>query len=332
MHSSQFQLDWNGQRRAHVYAWLPSKDVRACLQIVHGMAEHGARYARLGAFLAARGVAVYAQDLPGHGRSIAYAEDLGHDADHDGWTRTLDAIHALREHIAREHPGLPLFPLGHSRGSFLLQHYLFAHGDGLAGAILSASCADLGPLRAVGLLLMRIEARLRGPAHRSALAEALTFKDFNRRFKPARTDFDWLSRDPEEVDKYVDDPLCGFRCSSAMWTELLTAGGQLRDPARLARIPKTLSVLLINGTADPACRGEGGARGLEYNYRAAGLSDVTLQLYHDARHELLNDTCRDQVMEALHRWLDAVLTRLGGTAPSPPDQEPGSGVKYPAPL
>jgi alpha-beta hydrolase superfamily lysophospholipase len=281
------------------------------VQIVHGMAEHGARYARLGAALDAAGFAVYAQDLPGHGRSVRELAELGHVVDRDGWRVSLSAINAVRGEIERCHPAVPLVLLGHSRGSFLLQHYLFEHGSGLAGAVFSAGTADMGPLRAFGLLLMRAEARLLGPGHRSALAEALTFKDFNRRFRPARTGFDWLSRDTDEVDAYIRDPLCGFRCSAALWIELLEAGGQLRDPQRLARIPKTLPVLLLNGAADPACRFEAGARALADLYRQAGLNEVTQRVYAEARHELLNDVCRDQVTHDLIAWLQ----RLPGYDP-----------------
>ncbi|MES0874825.1 alpha/beta hydrolase [Sinimarinibacterium thermocellulolyticum] len=303
MGSTQFQFDLGHGRSAYVHAWLPTTAPRAAVEIVHGMAEHGARYARLGSALAAHGHAVYAADLPGHGRSVRDAAELGHVADRDGWRLSLSAIHALRGEIERRHVDVPLVLLGHSRGSFLLQHYLFEHGSGLAGAVFSAGTADLGPLRALGLLLMRIEARFLGGAHRSALAEALTFKAFNRHFKPTRTDFDWLSRDAAEVDAYVRDPLCGFRCSAALWIELLEAGGQLRDARRLARIPKTLPVLLLNGAADPACRFESGARTLATLYRDAGLRDVTQHVYADARHELFNDVCRDQVTQDLIAWL-----------------------------
>lgn len=303
--SSQFQLKLGRGQTAHVHAWLPPQAPRGIVQIVHGMAEHGGRYARFGKALAASGYAVYAQDLPGHGRTVRSADELGHVADFDGWKITLSAINQVRAEIEKRHPETSLFMLGHSRGSFLTQDYLVEHGHGLVGAILSAGCADLGPMRAIGLALLRGEALWMGRRQRSALADALTFKDFNRRFKPNRTGFDWLSRDAAEVDLYVKDPLCGFRCSTALWIELMEAAALLTDAQRLARIPKSLPVLLINGGEDPACRGERGARGLEKMYRGAGLDDVTLRLYAGARHELLNETCRDTVTADLRQWLDA---------------------------
>lgn len=308
MDYAQFHHRCGETHTAWVHRWSPGArkaPARAVVQIVHGMAEHGARYGRIAERLVGAGYAVYAQDLPGHGRSVQSREELGHVDDEDGWPQTLAAINAVRSLAEREQPGAPLFLLGHSRGSFLLQDYLVEHGRGLAGAVFSAGTGDLGPLRRIGEWLLRLEALWQGRAHRSAIADQLTFKDFNRRFKPARTDFDWLSRDPAEVDAYIADPLCGFRCSCALWLELMAMGGRMNDAERLQRVPTTLPVLLLNGSDDPACRGATGARALERLYRDAGLSDVTLTLYSDARHELLNDLCRDRVADDLLTWLAA---------------------------
>jgi alpha-beta hydrolase superfamily lysophospholipase len=294
----------------HTYRWLPDGEPSSALLIVHGMAEHGARYERLARVLTDAGIAVYALDLPGHGRTAGDGEH-GHFADRDGWTVALGAIHAVHGAITavsrQQNKGrtsrLPIFVLGHSMGSFLVQHYLVEHGGKLAGAILSATTGDLGALRNVGIALMRGEALLRGRRHRTALGEALSFRQFNKKFAPNRTDFDWLSRDEAEVDKYVADPLCGFRCSTALWIDLLGAGARLTDLARLNRIPKKLPVLLIAGSEDPASKGASGPRGLEQAYRAAGLKDITVSVYDDGRHELLNDVCREAVMEEFKEWL-----------------------------
>lgn len=303
MKSRQFQHPLPGGHSAHIHRWLPEGDVRAALQVVHGMAEHGARYERLARILTAAGIAVYAQDLPGHGLSVRSAEDLGHVADRGGWALTLDAIDSVHGLIQHQLHDPPVFMLGHSMGSFLLQDYLALHGHRLAGALLSASTADLGPMRALGLGLLRLEMLWHGRRHRSALAEQLSFKDFNRHFRPNRTASDWLSRDTAEVDKYVADPLCGFRCSGALWTDLLAAGAHLGDVARLRLLPRSLPVLLIAGGDDPVCRGEQGPRTLERLYREAGLQDVEVRIYPGARHELLNETCRDEVTAELLQWL-----------------------------
>lgn len=305
MQSRHFQHALGSGAIAFVHRWLPAQRPRAVVQVVHGMAEHGARYQRLARRLTAAGFAVYAQDLPGHGRSAGGAAALGHIADQGGWQATLGAIDEVRALAATQNGGVPLFMLGHSLGSFLLQDYVRGHSERLAGAIFSAGTGDMGPVRPVGLALLRVEALWRGLRHRSALAERLSFKEFNRRFRPNRTGFDWLSRDEAEVDRYVADPLCGFRCSCALWIDLLRAGGQLRDQRQLSRIRKNLPMLLINGSEDPVTAGEKGPRALERLYRDAGIADLSLRIYPGARHELLNETCRDHVTRDLLRWLEA---------------------------
>lgn len=297
--NDQFRLS-NGDS-AYLYRWLPQGDPVASIQIIHGMAEHGARYARLAKALTGAGYAVYAQDLPGHGRSAHSPNELGHFP--EGWHGALRQINEVRGLVEREQQDVPLFMLGHSMGSFLLQHYVVEHGIGLAGAVFSATSGDLGPLRAVGLALMRAEALWYGQRHPSAIADRLTFKDFNRKFRPNRTEFDWLTRDEAEVDRYIADPRCGFRCSSGLWSELLRACGSLGAPQRLRAIPQNMPVLIIGGSADAATNGEKGPRVLEQHYRAARLQDVNVRIYEDARHELLNETCCDEVTNDLLTWL-----------------------------
>ena len=189
-------------------------------------------------------------------------------------------------------------------GGFLGQDHLVEHGAGLAGAVLSATSANMGPLRGVGERLMRVEARLLGAEHRSALAETLSFKAFNKQFKPNRTACDWLSRDEAEVDAYVADRLCGFRCSASLWASLMHAGGQLTQTKRLKRIPKSLPVLLIAGSDDPVCDGGRGSHLLAEHYRKVGMDDVSVAVFEQARHELLNETCRDEVTQDIVNWLN----------------------------
>ncbi|MCC2656325.1 MAG: alpha/beta hydrolase [Panacagrimonas sp.] len=307
--ATEFQLTvQNGV--AFVRAWLPVNVApRACVQIVHSMAEHGGRYTRFATALNHAGYAVYAHDLPGHGRTARAPDELGHFADEHGWRLALQSIRAVQVEMRERHPGLPIVLFGHSMGALLSQDYIVHHGREIGACVLSATTGEMGILRTIGMALMNAEIAIGGPRHRSALADRLSFKAFNRRFKPTRTGFDWLSRDPAEVDAYVDDPRCGFRISSRLWADLLAYGGRLREPARLARIPKSLPVLIIAGTADPATQGAKGPTLLERAYFGAGLKDVTLKLYDGARHELLHETCRDQVTQDVIDWLDQ---RTGG--------------------
>lgn len=298
---------------ALVRCWRPDVPARGVVQVVHGMAEHSGRYARLGEALAGRGFAVYAHDLPGHG---PHAPQRGHFADRRGWRVALSSIREVQRVAQREQPGRPQFMLGHSMGSFLVQHFIADSGASLCGAVLSATTGDFGPLRRIGLGLIRAEAAVYGRRHPSRIGELISFKGFNRRFRPARTPFDWLSRDGAEVDRYVADPLCGFRCTTGLWIDLLEAGGRITQDNRLRRVPKTLPVLLIAGEADPVSNGARGPRALERLYLQVGLRDVAVKVYGGARHELFNETCRDEVTADLLGWLENHLPAAGSKGPA----------------
>ncbi|HUR39892.1 MAG TPA: alpha/beta hydrolase [Verrucomicrobiae bacterium] len=305
MQSTEFQHRYAGGASL-ARRWLPADKtaLRGTVQLVHGMAEHSGRYARLAGALNKAGYAVYAHDLPGHGPQ-SDPDDVGHFGDRRGWRIAVSSIRELQRTIQREQPGKPLFVVGHSMGSYLVQHFVVDAGGQVSGAVFSATSGDLGLTRRVGLALVRVEAAAYGKRHPSAVGEAISFKTFNRRFRPARTPFDWLSRDKAEVDRYVADPHCGYRVTTGLWIDLLEAAGWLAAPHRLRRVPKSLPVLIIAGEADPAGGGERGARSLARNYQEVGLRDVTVKVYPEARHELFNDTCREQVTRELIGWLDA---------------------------
>ncbi|MCW5730795.1 MAG: alpha/beta hydrolase [Alphaproteobacteria bacterium] len=267
------------------------------------MAEHGGRYGRFAAALAAAGIAVHAGDHRGHGRTAARAEDLGFFAERDGWRRVLDDLWQINRNLAVQHPGLPIFFFGHSMGSFLGQQFMAEHGAALAGVILCGSNGPPGPLVTLGRLVAQIERFRLGPRGRSALLNQLSFGEFNRAFRPARTEFDWLSRDPAEVDAYIADPLCGFVCCTELWCELLANLPRIAAPEMLARLPRDLPLLVIAGTADPVSAGTRGLTRLLAAWQAAGLTHFAHIFYKDARHELLNETNRDEVTGDILRWL-----------------------------
>ncbi|HMN71683.1 MAG TPA: alpha/beta hydrolase [Rhodoblastus sp.] len=289
----------------HVYRWLPESAPRAVFQIVHGLAEHAARYGRLAEALTARGFAVYADDHRGHGRTAA-AGELGFFAERDGWRKSVGDLWSLNRRIAADHPGLPIILLGHSMGSFMAQDFVADHSDAIAGLVLSGSNGPPPAIAGVGRMIARIERLRLGARGKSALLQAMMFGEFNKRFKPARTEFDWLSRDPAEVDAYVADPLCGFEFSNQLAVDLLDALGGLLKPERLARIRKDLPVYIFSGSDDPV-----GASlpALAAAYRSAGLKNVEMRVYSGARHETLNETNRDEVTADLVRWSETLLAR-----------------------
>lgn len=307
MRSRTFTLAAPDGAAPFVYVWLPEGPAKAVVQIVHGLAEHGGRYARLAEALTAAGYAVYAGDHRGHGRTAQTPADLGFFAERDGWRRCLDDIDRLHRRIAADYPGLPVVLLGHSMGSFMAQQVISEQGSALAGAVLSGSGGRPNALASVGRLVARIERLRLGPRGRSMLIHNLSFGAFNKPFAPARTPFDWLSRDPAEVDKYGADPLCGFVATVQLWIDLLDALGDVTAPQRQARIPKQLPVYVMSGSRDPVGADTKSVQQLLAAYRAAGLERVTHRFYPDARHELFNEVNRDEVTRDLIAWMDGTV-------------------------
>lgn len=310
MDASTFTLTTPDATVLHVHRWLPPGRPRAVVQVAHGMVEHAGRYAHLGERLADEGYAVYAADHRGHGRTAAGPEDLGHLEPGHGFADVVDDLVALTAHVEREHPGVPVVLLGHSMGSFLARAYAARYGDRLAGLVLSGTAGDPGLLGAVGVRLAGLEARVRGPRTRSRLMEALTLGPNNRPFRPNRTDFDWLSRDEAQVDAYVADELSGGHATTGFYQELLTGLRWVSLPATAALVPPDLPLHVVSGEVDPV----GGASAVAEVadlYRRAGVRDVTTRVWPGARHEILNETNRDEVEDDLVAWLDQHVPAAG---------------------
>jgi alpha-beta hydrolase superfamily lysophospholipase len=284
--------------------WVPDGPVRGVVQVVHGLSEHAGRYERLARALTARGFAVAALDQRGHGLT---AGSTGPGAFGDGATidAVLDDVRDLGERLAADHPGVPRLLLGHSLGSAVALASAERDGAALAGLVLSG---PIGVAPQLAAAVPHLEAAVAGGMGDQPM-DALG--GFNAPFEPARTPYDWLSRDPAEVDAYLADPLCGddvaptYRYGSGMFTLVIRAA----SPGGVAGLPAGLPVLLLAGQRDPV----GGTDAAQVAALADLLRDrglpVELRVYPDARHEVFNETNRDEVTGDLLRWLAA---RLGG--------------------
>jgi alpha-beta hydrolase superfamily lysophospholipase len=299
----RFDLPADDGFRLSAMRWVP-KAPRAILQLSHGMAEYAARYAPFATACAAAGIGVYAHDHRGHGGSTDEGTPLGFFGAEDGWAKIVGDLHTMHRHARAEHPKVPVFFFGHSMGSFLGRAYLLAHGGDVNGAILSATGWRAGPLNHVLGMVAKREARKHGASTPSPRMSDLVFGTFNLRFRPARTAFDWLSRDPAAVDRYIADPLCGFACSGQLWADLFAGLIEVEkaenDPSRLAR---NLPLLLVVGSHDPVSMGGLGHAQLAKRYRAAGNPTVDDRRYPEARHELLNETNRKDVWNDIVTWI-----------------------------
>ncbi|HEY7405710.1 MAG TPA: alpha/beta hydrolase [Candidatus Angelobacter sp.] len=307
MKTENFTLTAADGLEVFIYRWLPERPVIAVIQIAHGLAEHAGRYARLAESLTAAGYAVYANDHRGHGRTAKSASDLGLFAKQGGWQKCVDDLWRLNRHIAMAHPRFPMVLLGHSMGSTLAEQFMGDHGDVLAGVALSGLNGNPTSVAAVGRGIVRAERVRMGARGKSKLVQSLTFDAFNKKFAPARTAFDWLSRDPAEVDKYVADPHCGFAATTQLWVDLLDAWAEVSTRNHRERVPRDLPIYVIAGGRDPV---SGNTRQIEAwlaDYRAAGFSKLEHHFYPEARHELFNEVNREEVTGDLLRWLNRLL-------------------------
>ncbi|GAB48237.1 alpha/beta hydrolase [Mobilicoccus pelagius] len=291
---------------------LPQGDPRGIVHVLHGMAEHARRYDRLAGELAAAGYVVVAHDHRGHGHTSP--ESLGHLADSGGWSLLVEDARGLGAAARAEHPGIPYVLLGHSMGSLVARTLVLDHSEDVDGLVLLGTAADPGALtRLGGLGLARLLTRVQGPRRPSRIMDRLTFGSFNAPFE-GRTRFDWISADPDAVDDYVADPLCGFVCSNRFFVDLLTGTGEVNDRRRVAGIRPGLPVLLASGDQDPVGDRGAGVSDTAAAYRRVGLRDVTIRLYPGARHDLLAGAEHEELVAELLAWLD---THVPPTPSSP---------------
>ncbi|MFW2336101.1 alpha/beta fold hydrolase [Ilumatobacter sp.] len=269
------------------YRWTGERDPRGIVQIAHGMGEHAGRYRRLARALTGAGYVVSAGDHRGHGRTAGSVERLG-DFGPGGWPGLMADIDQLAGMARGEFPGLPLVMVGHSMGSFALQQYLLDHSTELAGAVLSGTSA-------IDVIAAGIDP-----------TQEVDLSAFNAPFEPARTDYDWLSRDPDEVDLYIADDFCGFGVDAAGAASMLASLTVCSDAERLAAIRPDLPLYLVSGSADPLAGGGDLIELVAGRYRDAGVADVTVAVYPDARHEVFNETNRDEITSAVVAWVDRV--------------------------
>lgn len=273
------------------YSW-DIKSPKAVMIIVHGLAEHAARYGRFAQALNGAGIAVYSMDLRGHGKSIGGAP-RGWFAKSGGYQIVLEDIRALSDYAKARHAGIPCILFGHSMGSIFARAAIQDYGDAFAACILSGVTTGVPGTRKIAPVIASI-VKLFGHDKPSKFMDNLSFGSYNKSFSNPRTKFDWLSRDEAEVDKYVADDFCGFVATPALFHDLSVMLISTIDKENLDKIPKNMHILIVSGAKDP-CGSFGQDAGFLANAFQQQSLDVAVKVYEDARHELLNELNRQQV-------------------------------------
>ena len=310
MKGQSFRFKAKDGKDIHAIRWIPEGEAKASLLINHGMAEHIERYEDFALYLNDAGIAVWGEDHRGHGKTAVSEEELGFFHEEEGWEKVLSDLGDLTELIIKEYPAVPFFVLGHSMGSFLTRDFLCDQGHHFAGAILSGTGHTPAGVCRIMNFLAGYEAKRRGERHRSRFLDNLSFGQFNRAFMPNRTPFDWLSRDDEQVDRYISDERCGFICTTAFYRDLSRGLLRILDKDRLARTPRDLPLLIYSGDEDPVGgKKAAGVKKVESLYRSLGMEKVLCKLNRGGRHESLNEKNRDEVYREF-------LTFIEGNLPS----------------
>ena len=300
----EFYLPSNGAGRIHCALWTPETAPRAVVQIIHGIAEHIGRYDDFARFLNAHGYVVAADDHMGHGGSV---ENGVKGYFSGGWLSAVEDEKRLHDEIAAQYPVLPYFILGHSMGSFLLRTYLYTYPGELAGAIISGTGWQPEMALKAGLALCKLEQLRVGETGCSGLLKELMFGAYNKKFKPNRTANDWICSKEAVVDAYTADELCGFDATVGLTRDMLTGISMNQRKENLEKMDKALPVLFVSGMQDPVgAMGEGVLRCIDA-FKRVGLKNVTIRLYPEGRHEMLNETNRTEVYADILSWMEQRL-------------------------
>ncbi len=297
----------DGTTKIHAIEWVPEGDVKSVLQISHGMVEYIERYDEFSTFLSQRGFYVVGQDHLGHGESVTSEEQHGYFHATRGNEYVIGDIHELRRITAEKYPDVPYFMLGHSMGSFLTRQYITMYGKGLAGTIIMGTGNQPLALVRLGKLLCRIVASIKGWTYRSKFVNNMAFGGYNRTFKPARTNMDWISRSTENVDQYIKDPWCTFTFTVNAYYHMFRGMEQLLNPKNFAKIPRELPIFFIAGKEDPVGDFGKGVAAVYKKYKNSGFEDVKLKLYENDRHEILNEPDRKHIYQDIYKWLEKHL-------------------------
>lgn len=307
MKKDSFIINVSSDLDLHCLHWQPDNPPKGVVQLVHGMAEHIGKYHAFAAFLTDHGFAVIGHDHPGHGKSVI--GQLGLVPTKDAFHTLVNGTHRVHQTIQKKYPELPLFVFGHSMGSFITQRMMQLYPIRPSGIIYSGSNGKPPLLLNFGILLSKLLKLVKGPNKKSPLIDHLTFGEYRNAFKPNRTRFDWLTRDEDVVDRYVEDPACGFLYPISFYHDLFLGLRTLHNHKPFPGYSKSIPILLISGDQDPVSDMGKGVPKLKSLLQKSGAESVDMQLYPGGRHEMLHELNREKVMDDILEWVQNQLNQ-----------------------
>lgn len=296
-----------GKNHIHVRRCIPDVPVRGYVQIMHGIAEHIERYDDFMQYLAENGFVAVGTDHLGHGKTIEAPEQKGFLADKNGWDYIIKDEEILRRAMEKTYPGIPFILFGHSMGSFMARTHLIRYPGAFDAAIISGTGNQGAALVGGGLFMGNLVTALKGAHHYSKFLNNLAFGSYNKNYDKPRTEYDWLTRDEEVVDKYIADPLCGFIPTCSLFRDMMTGVKFITNVDNLAAMKKDIPVYFMSGDMDPVGECGKGVKLAYENFKKAGMKDVSLKLYKGGRHEMLNEINRAEVYSDILAWINSKI-------------------------
>lgn len=296
-----------GKNKIHARMCVPDAEPRAIVQIIHGIAEYIDRYDEFMSFLADKGIIAVGTDHLGHGKSIESEEQTGFFAYDNGWDYAVRDEEVLRLAMHENYPELPIIVFGHSMGSFMARTLLIRYPDAFNAAIISGTGNQGAALVNGGLFMGNLVTGLKGAHHYSKFLNNLAFGSYNKIYDNPKTEYDWLSRDEANVQKYIDDPLCGFIPSCSLFRDMMTGVKFITNKKNLTAMNKDMPVYFMSGDMDPVGECGKGVQKAYNNFLEAGMKDVSIKLYPGGRHEMLNEINKDEVYTDILTWLDSKI-------------------------
>lgn len=293
----------DGIHKLHVVCWEPEGEVKAVLQISHGMVEYIERYDAFAKYMNTQGVLVVGNDHLGHGHSVNSDDELGYFCERHDSGVVVNDLHEVTKFVKNKYPNVPYFLFGHSMGSFMARRYIMTYGAELTGAIICGTGSQPGAVLGIAKFVANTIKVFKGEKHRSEFMKNLSFNGYNSRIKPLRTQNDWLTKDEKIVDAYNADKYCTYTFTVNGYLTLFDVITFIQKNENIEKIPHDLPLFVVAGEEDPVGSFGVAVKGVFEDYKARGQKDISLKLYPTDRHEILNELDRENVYQDLAKWV-----------------------------